>query len=107
MSGWKCTLVFYMACIYVKALGRLRGKDLQDHYQVKQWLNTEPELREIAKSYRLIEERSRDARYEGRSFDSRELQEVARRFEQVRDRIADLLRQGGVAVDPVDPRPHL
>lgn len=35
-SDWKCTLTFYMACIYVKAIASSRSVELQDHYQLRQ-----------------------------------------------------------------------
>jgi len=105
VSDWKCTLLFYMACIYMKALGRLRGRDLQDHYSIKQWINTDVALVTIAKSYRKLEERSRDARYEGRLYSRNELDQVYRWFCDVRDQISGLLKQGGVQDIPlIDPK---
>ena len=96
VSDWQTTLVYYMACIYVKALGRLRGKDLQDHYQIKQWLNTTADLVLIAAPYRKLEDRSRDARYEGRRFATAEMEQHVRWFEAVRGAIERLLTAGGV-----------
>ena len=105
VSDWQTTLVFYMACIYVKALGRLRGKDLQDHFQIKQWLNTTADLVLIAKPYRKLEDRSRDARYEGRRFATTEMEQHVLWFEIVRGAIERLLRAGGVGGLPaVDVR---
>ena len=108
VTDWKCTLLFYMACIFMKALGRLRGKELQDHYQIKQWINTTPDLLSVAKSYRKLEERSRDARYEGRLFSTDELKQAVRWFVDIRDCVIGLLRAGGVVKIPtIDPAPHL
>ena len=104
VSDWKCTLLFYMACIYIKAFGRTQGKELQDHYNVKQWMNTTRELLPIAKPYRKLEERSREARYEGRKYDASEASQHARWFQEVRDGVVALLRSSGVANPPsVDP----
>lgn len=104
VSDWQCTLVYYMACIFVKAMGRTRGKDLQDHYQLKQWINTTADLVPITKPYRKLEERSRDARYEGRRFTRSELAETIGWFGQVRDHLAALLTREGVKNIPViDP----
>lgn len=97
VSDWQATLLFYMACIYVKALGRLRGEELQDHYRIKQWLNTTSDLVVIASSYRKLEDRSRDARYEGRRFAPLEMEQHARWFETVRHAIEGLLTAGGVS----------
>ena len=107
VSDWKCTLLFYMACIYVKALGKLRNKDLQDHYDLRQWLNSTPDLILITRPYRKLEERSRDARYEGRRFSSVEMKDSLRWFCEVRDRLSALLRAGGASPIPtIDPSSH-
>ena len=104
VSDWQCTLVYYMACIYVKAMGRTRGKDLQDHYQLKQWINTTSDLVPITKPYRKLEERSRDARYEGRKFTGDELNETFGWFAEVRDHLVALLKKEGAGKVPVvDP----
>jgi hypothetical protein len=108
VSDWKCTLLFYIACTYVKALGMARGKDIQDHFQLRQWLNTTDDLWGFAKPYRKLEERSRDARYEGRFYASRELADCGRWFSEVRDAVVGLLRAMGVTQVPVvDPSPWL
>lgn len=104
VTDWQCTLLFYMACIYVKALGRLRNKDLQDHYQLKQWLNETPDLLSITKPYRKLEDSSRDARYEGRRFTRDEMSRLLRWYSEVRDGLVRLLKAGGVTSVPVaDP----
>ena len=97
VSDWQCTLLYYMACVYVKALGRFRQVDLQDHFQVKQWLNTSPDLVDVARPYRKLEDRSRDARYEGRRYSRDEQRQHVRWFEEVQDRVSALLRAGGIA----------
>jgi hypothetical protein len=108
VSDWKCTLLFYMACIYMKALGRARGRDLQDHYGIKQWINTDAALIAIAKSYRKLEERSRDARYEGRLYSRIELDQACRWFSEVRDHVSSLLKLDGIQDMPaIDPQPFL
>src|ERR1043165_2941397 len=76
VSDWKVTLLFYVACILVKALGRERGLELNDHFFVKQWLNTTADLVTITRSYRKLEDRSRDARYEGVLFDEKRLRQT-------------------------------
>lgn len=108
VSDWKCTLIFYMACIYIKALGKLRHKDLQDHYELRQWLNSIPDLMGIARPYRKLEERSRAARYDGRRFTPVEMSEALQWFYTVRNALTSLLKAGGVSSIPsVDPSPHL
>jgi len=108
VSDWKCTLTFYMACIYVKAIASSRSVELQDHYQLRQWLNTTGDLLTITRSYRKLEERSRDARYEGRLFSAAELGEALRWYIDVRNRIVALLSAAGTANVPVaDPSPWL
>jgi hypothetical protein len=108
VSDWKCTLLFYMARIYMKALGRARGRDLQDHYGIKQWINTDAALVAIARSYRKLEERSRNARYEGRRYSRPELDQACRWFSEVRDHVSNLLKRDGIQDMPViDPQPFL
>ena len=67
-SDWEITIMYYITCIYLKAVCQLFDKDIQDHYTLKRQINTLPELIYISKSYRHLEEASRDARYEGRTF---------------------------------------
>lgn len=107
VSDWQVTLIFYITCIYVKALGRSFGRDIQDHYGLRQWLNTEPDLLVIARPYRHIEEPSRDARYEGRTFDRDFiLKRIVPHFVLVRNHLAGLLeKRGATAVPRVDPAP--
>jgi len=105
-TDWQVALVYYILCIEVKALGCCRGMELQDHYTIKRWLNDEPELREVARPYRKAEEWSRDARYEGRRFDEREMRRYLSWFGAVHDHLARLLNGEGLSVPgSVDPRP--
>jgi hypothetical protein len=107
VSDWVVTLHFYTLCIYVKALGRCRGRDIQDHYGIRQWLNSDVELTPIARPYRKIEEWSRDARYEGRLFDAKsEMPRFHEWFVAVRDHLCGLLEREGLRparIAPVDP----
>lgn len=107
VTDWLTTLHFYTLCIIVKALGRCRGRDFQDHYAIRQWLNTEADLLTIAGTYRKVEEWSRDARYEGRQFDAKsEIPRLHGWFESVRDHLARLLESHGLKVPrlaPVEP----
>lgn len=104
VTDWLTTLHFYTICVYVKALGRCRGRDFQDHYAIRQWLNTEADLLAIAGTYRKIEEWSRDARYEGRQFDARiEVPRLHGWFITVRDHLACLLKGHGLAVPRIEP----
>lgn len=107
VSDWAVTMHFYILCVYVKALGRCRGRDFQDHYGIRQWLNTESDLLQAARPYRKVEEWSREARYEGRTFYSSEMERFHDWFELVRDQLTALLRAHGLkavpVVNPVDP----
>jgi len=108
VSDWKWTLLFYMACIYVRALAEKRGKSIERHTDARDWLNIEPDLIYIAKPYRKLEERSRDARYEGRRFNPKEFAEGYGWFCEVRNKIVALLQAAGVAnVVIVEPKPYL
>lgn len=102
VSDWIVTFHFYILCVYVKALGRCRLQDFQDHYSLRAWLNQQPDLLEVTKSYRRVEEWSRDARYEGRTFTGAEMERLHRWFVHARDGFADLLEAENVR--PV-PRP--
>lgn len=77
------------------------GEDVQDHYTLRQLINTKPELYPIAKSYRHIEEASRDARYEGRKFEkSFLLNRILPKFKLVREHIVTFLQNAGVQAVP-------
>ena len=56
VSDWVVTLHFYVLCIYVKATGRCFGQDFQDHYAIRNWINSEARLLPIAADYRTVEE---------------------------------------------------
>lgn len=104
VSDWIVTLHFYVLCVYVKALGRCRGREFQDHLGLRTWLNTEADLLAAAKPYRKTEEWSRDARYEGRTFKVEEIRILHRWFKEARDIILGLLRkQVGGEVPVVEP----
>ena len=108
VTDWKCTLLFYMACIYVKALGHQRNKALPRHSVAREWLNSDSDLIPIAKPYRKLEDRSQDARYEGRKFSPAELAEALRWFIEVRNVLVPLLRAAGLPNTPlVNPQPFL
>lgn len=93
-SDWKVTILFYMSCVYIKAVFCLFGIDIQDHYTLRQLINTRKELNLIAKPYRHIEEASRDARYEGRKFANQYIVErLLPKFNAVRDCANGLFKQ--------------
>jgi hypothetical protein len=103
VTDWLITYHFYILCVYVEALGLCRQKDFQDHYAIRAWLNDAADLLAIAKSYRKVEEWSRDARYEGRKFTVLEIDRFHGWFSHVRDRLADLIEAEGVAGVPRVP----
>ena len=93
-SDWKVTLTFYMICIYVKTYLDLIGIDVQDHYTIKQHINTIDNLIPIAKNYRHVEEASRDARYEGRKYDDTYLKNrILPKYNQIRNKLIALLKK--------------
>lgn len=108
-SDWKVTLMFYVCCVYLKAVCVSFGENVQDHYSLRQILNSRPEIWSIAKHYRHIEEASRDARYEGRKFDQDYiLNRLLPKFIKVRDQIVKVLKSKRVGNIPVaDPEPFL
>ncbi|MGA2261370.1 MAG: hypothetical protein ABSH28_08035 [Acidobacteriota bacterium] len=95
-SDWQITILYYILCLYMKAFGRVCGRELQDHYSIKQWLNSESRLIPIARPYRKAEEWSRDARYEGRRFSSKEVERFLGWFKFVRQHVAGLLSTAGI-----------
>ena len=108
VSDWKCTLMFYMACIYVKAIGHQRNVELDRHSEVRRWLNTSQDLCKIALPYRKLEDHSQEARYEGRLFTRPNLLHMYTWFVEIRDAIVPLLRNEGLPASPsVDPKPYL
>lgn len=99
-TDWQVALLYYMLCLQLKALGARRGLELQDHYRIKRWLNSDNDLIPVAKPYRKAEEWSRDARYEGRCFDGAEIRRYLSWFGCVYDCVGKLLENEGV------PRPE-
>lgn len=102
-SDWQVTIIFYMSCIYLKAVCFLLGEDVQDHYTLRQIINTREELYKngTAKYYRHIEEAGRDARYEGRKFDKEFIENrILPKFYKVRDRAITILKENDVTDVP-------
>lgn len=108
-TDWIVTVLFYIACIYLKALFRLFGEDIQSHYALKQQLYNRPELLHIIKPYRHLEEASRDARYEGRTFPSDYIiNRLYPKFKAVCDCVVDIFYKKGIKDIPaVGPLPLL
>lgn len=95
-SGWIVTLHFYVLCAYFKAIGKSFGIDFQDHYAIRQWMNSEEDVCYLFQHYRKVEEWSRDARYEGRMFGAEEIENRLHNwFKLVRDGVVSQLRKRG------------
>lgn len=92
-TDWQVTLLYYILCIQLKALACTRSLELQDHFTIKKWINAERDLLQIARTYRKIEEWSRDARYEGRYFTNDELKRYLQWFEEVHKHLGELLQE--------------
>ena len=96
-SDWQVTVIFYISCIYIKALCSLSNINIQDHYALRNEINTNKDLLPISKFYRHIEEASRDARYEGRKFQKNFIvNTILPKFNRIRDCAIDLLRKKGI-----------
>ena len=96
-SDWQVTNLFYIACIFLKSACALFGEDVQDHFTLRRIINERKELYLIAKNYRHLEEASRDARYEGRTFEKQYvLDRLVPKFNSVRDCIVDLLTKSNI-----------
>ncbi|MEK6647416.1 MAG: hypothetical protein AABY84_12170 [Candidatus Firestonebacteria bacterium] len=108
-SDWEITIMYYITCIYLKAVCQLFDKDIQDHYTLKRQINTLPELIYISKSYRHLEEASRDARYEGRTFPHKYIIErLLPKFYSIRDCAVNLFKKYNISNIPeVDPQTFL
>lgn len=106
-SDWQVTNLFYMSCIFMKSACALLGEDVQDHFTLRQIINTRSELYSIARNYRHLEEASRDARYEGRVFEKDYiLNRLVPKFNSVRDCIVDLLSQNSIqGIPSIDVEP--
>jgi len=103
-TDWQIALLYYTLCLEVKALGSSRGFELQNRYELRQWLNSEQDVIDIAKPYRKAEEWSRDARYEGRVFSRQELVRFGTWFNEVHTRVCKLLTATGLSVpSAIDP----
>lgn len=100
-SDWQVTVLFYMACIYLKAACSFLGIDIQDHFTLRQVINNRKEFYSIARDYRHLEEASRDARYEGRRFEKPYIADrLIPKFTSVRDCMVDFLKQNNISDIP-------
>ena len=103
-TDWRSTLIFYIACHYVNSLAHSRGVAFADHTDRRRWLNSTRETLWICKPYRMLEERSRAARYDGRTFSTAEMREHCDWMCLVRDLVVACLVSAGlpgpVSVDP-------
>lgn len=102
-SGWQVTTIFYISCIYFKTVAVVFEVDVRDHHSLRQMLNTEEEIWRggIAKSYRYLEEASRDARYEGRAFTEKMIKErILFKFEKVKERAIYILEKNEITNVP-------
>lgn len=110
VSDWIITIEFYVLCLYMTALAECRGMTFDRHYDLRMWINTDPDVRVAAKDYRKSEEWSREARYNGRLFTADEIERFNRRFRSVTNAVTPLLRGAGVAfvpsVEPLNYRPN-
>ena len=104
-SDWQLTVIFYIACIYLKSSCFIIGIDVQDHASMRNILNTNKDLRSfwpVIKFYRHIEEASRDARYEGRKFTKEEfINKYIPKFNKVRDVAVNFIQKKNVSNVPV------
>jgi hypothetical protein len=105
VSDWLITIQFYSLCLYVRALGLARGRELTNHEDARSWINDTPDLREMARDYRLVETRSREARYDGRLYERLEILEFNERFTAAMVHVLPLLRSSGLKADIVVPLP--
>lgn len=108
-TDWIVTVLFYIACIYLKALFQFFGKNIQTHYALKEQLYDRAELFHIIKPYRHLEEASRDARYEGRTFPPEYIiNRLYPKFRIVRDCVVEIFYKNGIRDIPaVEPLPLL
>lgn len=94
-SDWVVTTTFYITCIYMKAYFQTKGIDIQDHITIRKLINTDPTVVSIAYDYRKLEEASRDARYEGRTFDANKLKErVLSHYNRIRLHLVGIIKCG-------------
>jgi hypothetical protein len=103
-SDWQVTVMFYISCIYLKAVCTLHNIDIQDHHKLRETINTNQSLKKlwnISKDYRHIEESSRDARYEGRKFDKNNIERLLRKFYNVRDCAIGIIKDKGINNVPI------
>ena len=100
-SDWQVTVLFYMACIYLKAACSFLGIDIQDHFTLRQVINNKEEFYSIARVYRHLEEASRDARYEGRKFEkSYIMNRLLPKFALVQNCMVSFLQQNNISNIP-------
>jgi hypothetical protein len=102
-SDWKTTLLFYMACIYVRATALAMGVTISNHREATTWLNTGASGVHVAADYRMLQDRSQAARYMGRVFQPKEMWDHFRWFIAVRDRVMSLLKQKGLNPPLINP----
>ncbi len=94
-SDWQATTIFYMACILVKALCVTLNEDPKSHFEIRQLTYKNSELQSFAKEYRKLEEASRQARYDGRTFDKSYIEDrLIPHFNLIKLNIKSTLKNG-------------
>lgn len=110
-TDWIVTMLFYVACLYVKAYERGRGHDFQSHEDRNQWLAVDEHLSKHSRYYQLLFNASKLARYDGVRVGRGRYDEIRDAFEKLirvlARRLHDFVPDPPVvaAVDPFPPMP--
>jgi len=96
-------MVYYSACLLIKAYLKTKATVVQDHHALQRELYADAGLSPVASDYRFLEERSRDARYEGRRFTNAEIRkDIIPAFDDVVAKIRSLLGTKKITVPAFD-----
>jgi hypothetical protein len=106
VSDWLITIQFYALCLHVQALALCKGLHITRHEELRSWINENPDTRGMARDYRLVETRSREARYDGRLYGRPEVEEFNRRFTSAMTLLLPLLRKEGIDSEIIEPLPR-
>ncbi len=90
--SWGVVVLFYAALHWVDAYLATKNIHPADHHVRDQYVGMEANLRRIGPSYQLLEDRSRDARYQLLPFTAPQIQDLeTNHFVPIRDHVKRLL----------------
>jgi hypothetical protein len=90
--GWSITMLFYSALHYVEAyFTAVRGFGCKHHFSRATEIQNDPRISSLFPDYRLLENLSREARYDITTFNAGDLRCAQRCFDTIKSAIEALI----------------